>query len=681
MQDKNKEKNIEENDSASIVHQRTQLKRIASMGWYIFPIFGVSNEGCLCGNQSCGSAGKHPITPNGMNSASCDEVQIDSWFDQFPNCNWAVNCKLSGLVCLDIDPRSGGLESIQRFEELLEGNLPSTVESLTGKYRHGKSIVRGRHLYFSAPDGQTFLGNLNRMKLPGIDIKHNGYTVLPNSSHASGVDYEWVGGRDPWSIKLAAPPLLIIKGNTPQKKDDVQIQNGSESFQLQGTVEATEYALRALDSEVKYVKSLKSGNRNNGLNSSAFRMGQFIGGHQISIGQVRQSLLEAAEFVFDDPSEADSVLRIVGGALEKGAEFPLLESQSERADSSTSIDAKDSSYWIERWREVDWHELWMRETVNQWLVPGIVAKYRAHVLYSDAGVGKSLLALDISAALASGKSCLGHSPIEPIKVVYLDHENDDELDVKPRLMSMGYAPEDLSNLTLLTLPEFAPLDTEDGSHELDMLLEIYNPDMVVIDTTSRTIQGKENDNDTWLNFYKYAGKKFKSRKVTYIRLDHTGKDQSAGQRGGSAKKGDVDMIWFFRAGRNENFILTNEKSRGKKEKKEIHITRMDDPLCHVASDANGWSYLYARAKPGLVAADLIYQERERSSKANLSYRTIYENNREFCKENKISRDLLESLCKNLDNPEPFDLDDLLPEDLSALVAEMNEEASAIRQKS
>jgi hypothetical protein len=141
------------------------------------------------------------------------------------------------------------------------------------------------------------------------------------------------------------------------------------------------------------------------------------------------------------------------------------------------------------------------------------------------------------------------------------------------------------------------------------------------------------------------------------------------------------MIWYFRAGRNENFILTNEKSRGKKEKKEILITRMDDPLCHVASDANGWSYLYARAKPGLVAADLIYQERERSSKANLSYRTIYENNREFCKENKISRDLLESLCKNLDNPEPFDLDDLLPEDLSALVAEMNEEASAIRQNS
>jgi RecA-family ATPase len=177
-------------------------------------------------------------------------------------------------------------------------------------------------------------------------------------------------------------------------------------------------------------------------------MGQFIGGHQISIGQVRQSLLEAAESVFDDPAEADSVLRIVGGALEKGAESPLLESQSEWADSSTSIVAKDTSYWIERWRAVDWHELWMRETVNQWLVPGMVAKYRAHVLYSDAGVGKSLLALDISAALASGKSCLGHSPIEPIKVVYLDHENDDELDVKPRLMSMGYAPEDLSNLTL-----------------------------------------------------------------------------------------------------------------------------------------------------------------------------------------------------------------------------------------
>ena len=28
-----------------------------------------------------------------------------------------------------------------------------------------------------------------------------------------------------------------------------------------------------------------------------------------------------------------------------------------------------------------------------------------------------------------------------------------------------------------------------------------------------------------------------------VRLDHTGKDQTKGQRGGSAKYGDVDAVW------------------------------------------------------------------------------------------------------------------------------------------
>jgi hypothetical protein len=57
---------------------------------------------------------------------------------------------------------------------------------------------------------------------------------------------------------------------------------------------------------------------------------------------------------------------------------------------------------------------------------------------------------------------------------------------------------------------------------------------VVIDTVSRAIDGEENSNDTWLN----------QLGIAMIRLDHSGKDETKGMRGGSAKSGDVDAVWL-----------------------------------------------------------------------------------------------------------------------------------------
>jgi hypothetical protein len=56
------------------------------------------------------------------------------------------------------------------------------------------------------------------------------------------------------------------------------------------------------------------------------------------------------------------------------------------------------------------------------------------------------------------------------------------------------------------------------------------------------VDGKENDNDTWLAFYNYAGRELKSRRIAYVRLDDIGKNAGAGARGGSAKKSDADFL-------------------------------------------------------------------------------------------------------------------------------------------
>jgi hypothetical protein len=68
---------------------------------------------------------------------------------------------------------------------------------------------------------------------------------------------------------------------------------------------------------------------------------------------------------------------------------------------------------------------------------------------------------------------------------------------------------------------------------------------VIVDTTSRTIQGNENSADTFADLYKYTLMRLKRGGHTSLRLDHEGKDPARGARGSSAKGADVDVSWHL----------------------------------------------------------------------------------------------------------------------------------------
>jgi hypothetical protein len=101
------------------------------------------------------------------------------------------------------------------------------------------------------------------------------------------------------------------------------------------------------------------------------------------------------------------------------------------------------------------------------------------------------------------------------------------------------------------------------------------------------VDGKENDNDTWIAFFNYAGKLLKSNGIAYVRLDHIGKNAGAGARGGSAKKSDVDLVWYMTNTSENTFKLSNEKSRVPLERQAFIITRNLDPLSHVIKGGLG----------------------------------------------------------------------------------------------
>jgi AAA domain len=230
---------------------------------------------------------------------------------------------------------------------------------------------------------------------------------------------------------------------------------------------------------------------------------------------------------------------------------------------------------------LDWHELWEQEEEQEWLIYPLLPARRLVALYSAAKTGKSLLMLEIAAALATSREVLGQKSARAICVLYVDFENDPRGDVRTRLEDMGYGPGDLGELKYLSFPSLSHLDTERGALELMAAVGEYSPEVVIIDTISRAVGGEENDNDTWNDFYKHTGLRLKQAGVAMMRLDHAGKDETKGQRGGSAKNGDVDAVWWLSTiTKEERFRLECTMSRFRLDGKELTLIRHDDPLRH-----------------------------------------------------------------------------------------------------
>ena len=201
-----------------------------NLGWKILPVHGISPDGmCTCGlpHSEPKDRGKHPSSANGLKDATDDIFQIQGWWAQDPRYNVGVFCRDSGFLVVDVDPRSGGFESLDALEENAIGDiLPATVEAMTGEYSNGGRLVRGKHFFYKVEPGEQFIGNLNALKLPGIDIKYNGYVLLAPSNHLSGAQYEWKPGHAPWEIEMAAPSEELLDLIRKGKKRAVRSSSG-----------------------------------------------------------------------------------------------------------------------------------------------------------------------------------------------------------------------------------------------------------------------------------------------------------------------------------------------------------------------------------------------------------------------------------------------------------------------
>jgi hypothetical protein len=174
--------------TASAAHAQALL--MASLGHAVFPLHGMKNGKCTCGNATCADPGKHPRRPNSFKEATTNPTIINLWFKYEPELNYGVRLgqeigntgKMA--VVVDVDRyKVGGAEALEGLEKV-HGRLPATVEVLTG--------AGGSHYYFLTDCSLSFAGKMGK----NIDLKVNGYAVGPGSVHASGRRYEMEASSD-----------------------------------------------------------------------------------------------------------------------------------------------------------------------------------------------------------------------------------------------------------------------------------------------------------------------------------------------------------------------------------------------------------------------------------------------------------------------------------------------------
>jgi hypothetical protein len=230
-------------------------------------------------------------------------------------------------------------------------------------------------------------------------------------------------------------------------------------------------------------------------------------------------------------------------------------------------------------RLIDWEQLLSSAPIGaDWLVYPLLEAGRATTLYAPAGEGKSLVSLEIAAGLASGRDAF-RQPMTRMDVVYWDYENDAQL-LASRVRKMGYKADDLKRLHYYSFPETAGLDTKAGAAEIVAAADRHRARLVVIDTYATSVDGEENSADTARGFAKYVVAPLKARSIASLRLDHTGKDITKGERGTSAKRGDVDYSWQILKTGAESFTFKNTKNRPGHAPPEFYVVRRDEPYLH-----------------------------------------------------------------------------------------------------
>jgi hypothetical protein len=397
-----------EQDHASMVQAAISY---AARGWRVFPV-----------------KGKLPLVM-WQEEATTDFLTINDWWTiHYPDAGIGLVTG-NGLVVLDVDAKSGGLES---FGKLLEEQPTGDLEGPVVRTGGG-----GLHLYFTSMGAE--LRNKTGVR-PGIDIRGDGgYVVAPPSPHSSGATYKW---EEPLTDTLPAWPFDLHRAEEPAQ---------------------------AVDSDTGIIE----GARNSVLTSLAGSM-RHRGQSELAI---RAALLVENMTKCKPPLSEKEVIAIARSVsryepkeiLSGGKVIDLGTSAMSMPDFMAAVDEK-----------------------QEWLIEGLWLDSAIGFVVGPPKSFKSFFALEIAFALATGKPFLGLFTIPEPRTVLLIQEESSRVAFKERIRRTGLAYGETSNLFFLSNKPFN-LESKLDIDRLRAEVATVRPALLILDPLSSFVRGNQND--------------------------------------------------------------------------------------------------------------------------------------------------------------------------------------------
>ena len=309
---------------------------LAANGAFVFPCQG-----------GAGPTGKQPVP--GMfwrSSATTDADEINRWWNRWPRAAPAIDQGRSGFFVIDCDVTKdhGEVDGLPWFTALAESH-DYDISDVPGAL----TPSGGRHLYFRQPDSESFgnsRGGLPPKKECGVDVRgKGGYCIAPGAVMGEDRTYQPLGDLS------EAPPMpdwliALMRAPIPEPPPVVAIAPAIKAAPSPASpARLASYAQAAIDAEAATLRGAVTGERNNTLNTVAFKFGQMVGAGWLSEADA-QSILEAG--AADIGLVKDDGIRSVRATIRSGLRSGIKEPRKEPADRPGDGNDYGLSAWIER---------------------------------------------------------------------------------------------------------------------------------------------------------------------------------------------------------------------------------------------------------------------------------------------------------------------------------------------
>ena len=205
---------------------------------------------------------------------------------------------------------------------------------------------------------------------------------------------------------------------------------------------------------------------------------------------------------------------------------------------------------------------------QEWYVENLIPKRGVTLIAGKPKEFKSFLAMYLTCCLAGNKDFL-NLKIKKSKVMYIDEENDDtELKrrfekLKPEL---DINDEDTENVGLVIFKGIK-VNTEQGVNKLKILINLFKPNVIIVDSLIRVFEGDENSSKDMKTIFNNIKELMKKYDTTWVILHHVRKMNNKWVkmediRGSGDIVAQASSILTVNRNNSNTFTLTQEAVRG-----------------------------------------------------------------------------------------------------------------------